>query len=136
MLAGVTSGDIATGVAAVVGFVGVVYGTVVARRWRQVDADDKRWQDTALARVQDSKNALDAWMAISASNATQIAGLSARVDMLQAKVLAYEADIIPQLKQTVEDQADTLAECVRIRNDQERTIAALLERIRRLEENP
>lgn len=89
------------------------------RNRRHDDTESRLSRDTA-ARVADSKNALDAWISISAANTSQIASLTGRLDTMQKRVEACEDVIVPGLEATVAGQKTT--------------IAALLARIEQLEQ--
>lgn len=109
--------------AAIAGLIGLAIGAggiFFQQRNRRTDRTETRISRDATAHVADSKNALDAWISISAANAAEIASLHTRVDRMQKKVDEYEEVIVPALEKTIAEQRITIA-------DQEATIADLMQ---------
>lgn len=87
-------------IAAAAALVGVYY----TQRNRRHDRIEDRATKAAVAAVADSKNALDAWIAISAAHSAQIASLTARLDAMQERVDECENETVPSLEATIAEQ--------------------------------
>lgn len=88
---------------------GALVAVYYAQRNRRVDRSEARTDRISAAVTADSKIALEAWMALSRTNAGQIDQLTDRLDLMQKRVDECELVTVPALRETIRQQEDMLA---------------------------
>lgn len=129
MAAVVSSSALEAVAGGVIAAAGTVLGIYYTQRNRRHDRVEDRATRAAQAAVADSKNALDAWIAISAAHSAQIASLTARCDVIQARVDECENVTVPALEATIAEQKAMLAQL----EEHQRWAAEITPRVDRLE---
>lgn len=125
--------DIGVIAAAALGAGASLAAVYFAQRNRLQERKEAKTSEGEMARVQDSKNALDAWIQISAANTKQIANLSEQLNDLRKQISKYENEIVPALEKKIADQDLLITQLTTSGSEQSAVIGQLRERISELE---